>query len=67
MLHTKFHGNMSTVSEKRFLKDFNIYGRDSHLRRGQSFVSSIYTGSTQNLASIGHTVLEKTMFEMVNG
>ena len=31
MLHTKYHGNPSTVSEEDFLRVFTIYGHGSHL------------------------------------
>ena len=40
MLHTKFCGNRSASSERRFLRVFTIYGHGGHLGHVTSIMSS---------------------------
>ena len=68
MQNTKFHGNQSTGSGEDFRRVFNIYGPGGHLGHvtqmpRTNFHSPYHGGSTQNLALIGQTVLEKKPFE----
>ena len=57
MLHTKFHGNQSTGSRRRFFNVFTIYGHGGHIGHVNQMQSNFrppsHGGSTQNLALIG--------------
>ena len=66
MLHTKFRGNLSTVSGD-FLKSFTTYGRGGHLGHVTQILRTHFRGSTQNLALISQAVWEKRCLNIVNG